>query len=481
MKMRWPRIFLSLVVLALLLLNSASAQDNNYWTNQFGLRSNLMGGAVVGGVRDASAGFYNPGALPFVSDPSINVNANAYKVESFKLNNAAGTNENLDSDQVSVVPLLVAGTLTFDNAPDHYLGWSFLTRNSMSMNASLRSDVVADVMNNSYFPGPEDYIGQVLVDNTLQEYWGGLSYGYKVNDSWALGITNFLALRDQETNATQAARAVNKAFSTNVASTDTFNTMDYWNLRLLWKMGVAGNIGNWKLGFAATTPSLDLVGDGTVYRDLTIQNIDMSGDGIPESIVASDRQDGLDATWRSPASLSGGVEYAFSEQTKAGVSAEYFFKQNRYNVIMPKPRDFVRPTGAIPGWDSAEFLRVAYQADPVFNVAAGIEQKLSCDWTGFIGFRTDYSAYKEGPAEFGGFQPGISKWDLYHVTTGAIYKHERSELGLGITYSWGSSDDYKQLANFGNANEQSLLLGTTEQTSADYSSIGLMIGYSYIF
>ncbi len=47
---------------------SASAQDNNYWTNQFGTRSNLMSGAVVGGVRDPSAGFYNPGAVPFITD-----------------------------------------------------------------------------------------------------------------------------------------------------------------------------------------------------------------------------------------------------------------------------------------------------------------------------------------------------------------------------------------------------------------------------
>lgn len=49
-----------------------SAQDLHYWTNQFGTRSSLLGGAVVGGIKDNTAIFYNPteanniqGRLPF--------------------------------------------------------------------------------------------------------------------------------------------------------------------------------------------------------------------------------------------------------------------------------------------------------------------------------------------------------------------------------------------------------------------------------
>src|SRR5210317_1961792 len=59
----------------------ALSQDHHYWTQQFGSRSALMGGAVVGGVRDTSAGFYNPGALGFVNQPSLSVSANGYQLE----------------------------------------------------------------------------------------------------------------------------------------------------------------------------------------------------------------------------------------------------------------------------------------------------------------------------------------------------------------------------------------------------------------
>jgi len=66
---------LQLVAVTLLLLVSGirlgCAQEMNYNTFQVGSRSVLMGGAVVGGVRDTSATFYNPGALAFVENASI--------------------------------------------------------------------------------------------------------------------------------------------------------------------------------------------------------------------------------------------------------------------------------------------------------------------------------------------------------------------------------------------------------------------------
>ncbi len=71
-----------LFVILLVLSNNAFSQEFHYWTNQFGSRSALMSGAVVGGVRDTSAGFYNPGALGFVKASTFSVSANGYQLES---------------------------------------------------------------------------------------------------------------------------------------------------------------------------------------------------------------------------------------------------------------------------------------------------------------------------------------------------------------------------------------------------------------
>jgi len=44
------------------------AQENNYWNIQYGTRSTLLGGAVIGSVSDLSATFYNPGAIALFTD-----------------------------------------------------------------------------------------------------------------------------------------------------------------------------------------------------------------------------------------------------------------------------------------------------------------------------------------------------------------------------------------------------------------------------
>ena len=40
----------------------ARPQDSHYWTNQYGTRATLLGGAVIGSVLDLSGTYYNPGA-----------------------------------------------------------------------------------------------------------------------------------------------------------------------------------------------------------------------------------------------------------------------------------------------------------------------------------------------------------------------------------------------------------------------------------
>jgi hypothetical protein len=69
--MKSVRVFSAVLGLGLTITSPAMSQDSNYNTNQYGSRSALMGGAVVGGVRDTSAGFYNPGALGFVDNASL--------------------------------------------------------------------------------------------------------------------------------------------------------------------------------------------------------------------------------------------------------------------------------------------------------------------------------------------------------------------------------------------------------------------------
>ena len=52
-------------------LSPCFGQDSHYWTNQFGNRARLLGGAVIGSTDDLSAVYYNPGGLALVEKSEI--------------------------------------------------------------------------------------------------------------------------------------------------------------------------------------------------------------------------------------------------------------------------------------------------------------------------------------------------------------------------------------------------------------------------
>jgi hypothetical protein len=63
--MKSHRILL-ITTLTLLIATSLcelQAQSGHYWTNQYGTRSMLLSGSVIGGVEDLGAVFYNPARL----------------------------------------------------------------------------------------------------------------------------------------------------------------------------------------------------------------------------------------------------------------------------------------------------------------------------------------------------------------------------------------------------------------------------------
>src|SRR5262245_53783037 len=68
----------------------ARAQVSQYWTEEFGNRARLLGGAVVGDPADMSACFYNPGGLALVENPEILLAGNVLRYETIRVEGAGG-------------------------------------------------------------------------------------------------------------------------------------------------------------------------------------------------------------------------------------------------------------------------------------------------------------------------------------------------------------------------------------------------------
>jgi hypothetical protein len=158
---------------------SATAQDTQYWNNQYGPRSMLLGGAVIGSVTDMSATFYNPGALGYIEKPEVLLSANAYQMQKFSVRDGGGEGVTLESSKFNLLPNMLAGAFRKSWLGRNKIAYSFLTRYRFDAEITgartERLDVLPD-------PGTEEFAGSLRARDEAKELWAGVTWARPVSD-----------------------------------------------------------------------------------------------------------------------------------------------------------------------------------------------------------------------------------------------------------------------------------------------------------
>ena len=168
-----------------------NAQETYYWNIQYGTRSTLLGGAVIGSVSDLSATYYNPGAIALFEDVQFILSARIYQYENYTLKDGAGEGIDLDFSNVTPSPSFIAFDLDFGFLGEDKLALSLLTRQSTSFEFSTRIIDSLDIIDSS--PGKESFAGGFSLEKKFVDMWGGISYSTKLSELVGLGITGYFA------------------------------------------------------------------------------------------------------------------------------------------------------------------------------------------------------------------------------------------------------------------------------------------------
>ena len=422
------KVVLSTLGISLLLTHSALAQDVHYWTHQYGTRSNLLGGAVIGSVLDLSGTYYNPGGLSLIEtdDEELLMFAKVFQFPTITVKGIGIEERALSDNTLSEAPTLVAGSLPLKGLGNHWLGYSFLNRHETKFGLAGAGTGNLTVLN----PNASDVPGAVdlRLYEKLNEPWYGVTWAYKISDRFGVGVSNYLTFRSHQLSYQTTLQALKNESQVSMVLSSNEYKYNYYGL--LWKIGVAYDLDRLTLGFTLTTPGIKIYGNGRVGQNISV----IRNDPENPDLMAVDYQRNLDVNYKSPLSVGVGITYKLGRTNLYGTT-EWFSGIHEYVVIQGE--DFT-------GQSSGETLpsRVTHELAAVLNVALGVEHALSRKFTLYGSFWTDYSARKDESTT----NLSVTDWDLFHFMGGTTFTAFGSQITLGIGYAHGSKKEDQQPA-----------------------------------
>lgn len=420
------------------IINSINAQDYHQWSEHFGARASLLGGAATAGLGDNATVFYNSAAMAFVEDPSLSISVNAYRIRMLKMEDALGEGLDLEETQFTSMPNLIAGILTFEKRPKLSLGYAVLTRRSFSSKFDFLHEADQEIL--PQFAGDERWVYSYNLNHQLMEYWAGIALSYQVSKSFSIGLSHFGIYRDQKYSNAQEISILPQDFSGleiyQVSNDQSFN---YYNVKGIFKPSIALNLENFKFGLAATTPSFNMFGNGQAYREIAYVNVADISDEIGVDVQIIDRVKGFKAVHKEHGSLALGVSWKLGKKAWLHCSHETFFGGKKYFIFNVDEKPSIYPDAfteqqledLILGGQN--FLSLTEETEATTNLGIGLETKLTPRWDMYLGARTDflYNEYHEDETKV--MRIESSKWQLMHFSLGIVHltkKNKRYTVGL---------------------------------------------------
>ena len=424
---------LILIIITVLLLGGTrlNAQDGHYWSQRYGTTSTLLGGVVIGSVKDLGAVFYNPGQLAMAADPSFLLSAKVYQLIKVNAEDALGSNRDLRQTNFGGAPDLLAGSFDFKSLPNHRFGYSFLTRRRSEFDVVTRAEVITDAV--SSVPGDELLTGEVIASTDVKEEWLGLTWSYKPWAKVSFGLTNFVTVRNKDTQFNIRLQALTN--TNNVVIFNNNRDFEMNNFGLLWKGGFAFNFSPLTAGLVITTPRINISGNGSYLFEEFLNGVDRDGDGVLDDVFSSSFQQGIEADFRSPWAIGIGAGLTLGRAI-IHLSAEWYDKVDRYTLLNPEP--FLRQTDSL-----VVDIKVIDDLDDVLNYGVGLELRLKDNVSVYGSFATDFSAVKSDASSLLKLENttnnSANQSDFFSFAGGSTFTLKRKvELTLGLGYAFGT-------------------------------------------
>ncbi len=199
--------------------------------------------------------------------------------------------------------------------------------------------------------------------------------------------------------------------------------------------------------------------------------------GSGSDYVSYSKRQRVKTKFKTPLSLSFGLTYKM-RHSKIHLTCEYFFDIKRY-YLLEKPDDAEFVDGDV-AFNSASTPGVIRQMKDVLNFALGIERTITKKITLLLGINSDHNAAPDQSINTYNNNFSMGNYNLTHASLGVAFTHNKNNIAVGITGSWGSKLE-GPLANFKDPNDLYRFFGTSfdQNSTHSYRSIALVVGLTY--
>lgn len=403
------------------------AQDGHYWTQQYGTKSMLLGGSVIGGVEDLGAVYYNPGRLAVIKNPAFLLSASVYEYNALSASDAFGAKRSVSKAEVRGVPTLAAGTFKLRFLPKHFFAYAVMNRQLSDVSMSFKDEVTKEVF--TTLPGDENFSAELAIANKSNEQWIGLTWSHALSNKISVGVSSNLVSNTQTKGNSIELQAM--AANDSVAIYQYRRSFTYSETGLLWKIGVAGSFGKWNLGLTIKTPMLSLSGSGSYNYQEFFSSI--PGLNTRPEIYATSSQDGLAMKSNQPWAVGFGASRSIGKNT-IHLSTEWYSNVSKYTMMTAANHTIQsNPTATPLGFTLTD------QANSVWNAGLGMEFYISEHISGFASFSTDYSSVSSDITHFIERQTEASnnawKANFFNVGGGFVLNFKGADVTLGVTHT----------------------------------------------
>jgi hypothetical protein len=383
----------------------------------------ILGGAVIGSVLDLSGTYYNPGGLSLIEDPDVFLAAKVLEWPHFTLESSFMGHMQINSARINPAPSIIATMFSFEGLGNHRVGISFFTRYEVKFN--LVNSFVTSQIPGSVIPVIKSFTSDFLLQVNLSEYWGGLTWSYKVGPKLGIGVTQYLTYRSHFTRINLSDQLI-KADDQILLTADG-REYNYTHSGLLWKLGITLDFDGLTIGLNATTPSVQLRGNGKSALNTTVIGEDNDGDGKQDTWAAAHVQKDVDAKFQNPFAVGFGTTLKIMD-TNIYMSTEWFSGVQRFDVI--SPAEFESQIGG-----EILYNGVTHELQDVLNIGLGLQHSFNENISVNSSFTSDFSARAPGTET----NLSVASWDIFHFFIGASIKFQKSEFTLGVGYAFGTN------------------------------------------